>query len=96
MALYSKGGQSKSLDLRRWLTLGGISSLTSRFLRRRIYSEAQAHALFASLVLAHAELGTCGVSLLLYPGSPGCYFPLDILSTTSSLFANVLSRCILL
>src|SRR5882762_10690806 len=34
-------------------------------------------------VLAHAELGTAVFHCFFILGSPGCYFPLDILSTTS-------------
>src|SRR6266436_8049869 len=45
--------------------------------------QGASHALLASLGSCARRVGYCGVSLPLFLGSPGCYFPLDILSTTS-------------
>src|SRR5204863_9319944 len=45
--------------------------------------QGASHALLASLGSCARRVGYCGISLPLFLGSPGCYFPLDILSTTS-------------
>src|SRR6266436_572324 len=45
--------------------------------------QGASHALLASLGSCARRVGCCGVSLPLFLGSPGCYFPLDIPSTTS-------------
>src|SRR5437879_6161834 len=45
--------------------------------------QGASHALLASLGSCARRVGCCGVSLPLFLGSPGCYFPLDIPSTIS-------------